>query len=87
MASVNVPLTIRTRSTPPSTSHGLVLIISSDGPDTMGYQGCFALVAGRLSDIYGLRKALIVGMCWYSTFIFISAFMPVRFGPLIYCNS
>ncbi|RXK35463.1 hypothetical protein M231_07275 [Tremella mesenterica] len=42
--------------------------------------GCFALVSGRLADIYGLHKAFVAGMAWYTIWVFISSFMPNIIG-------
>jgi MFS family permease len=39
--------------------------------------GSFALVSGRLSDIYGLRRAYLLGLSWCALCLFVSAFMPV----------
>jgi MFS family permease len=40
-------------------------------------QGCFALVAGRLGDIYSLRSAYLLGITFCTVWIAISGFMPV----------
>jgi MFS family permease len=44
-------------------------------------QGCFALVAGRMGDIYGLRSAYLLGITFCTVWIAISGFMPVRTAP------
>ena len=45
-------------------------------------QGCFALVAGRLGDIYGLKLAFVSGLSWFTVWILVSAFMPVSTAPV-----
>ncbi|GFZ50629.1 hypothetical protein JCM24511_08387 [Saitozyma sp. JCM 24511] len=42
--------------------------------------GCFALVAGRMGDIYGLRSAYLLGITFCTVWIAISGFMPNIIG-------
>lgn len=39
-------------------------------------KGSFALVSGRLSDIYGLKRSVVFGTFWTGFWLFVSAFMP-----------
>ena len=40
-------------------------------------QGCFQVIAGRLCDIYGRKKGLLLGAAIWILFSVLSIFMPV----------
>ncbi|RXK35465.1 hypothetical protein M231_07277 [Tremella mesenterica] len=42
--------------------------------------GCFALVAGRVGDIYGLDRTFIFGLSFYAIWVLIGGFMPNIIG-------